>query len=372
MVLKVLSTPPIIGTKSSQKTKEYELAKTSIPKSVKLTFHDTNNNNQLSPKEWLEYTQTDGTRVVMYNPHVTDTPEIVAKRTNVPIETIKANWRFKPDSSKRDPNTFLTLTCNTQSKTTTTPLTLTKPDASQHKEPKPSVTAQKPFADNTTPGHADNFYNALAFKESSWNPSKKNGQHIGWFQMSQGALITTGYMRSNGTYTGKDGIFSKDNFLTNTTVQINAVKEYHKAIAREIKQHDLQNYLGKTIKGIKITESGMIAGAHLVGTGNLKQFLESNGKIVPKDANGTPITQYIRDYGNYNLPEISPLMQRKPDSELPEVHVLQEDESIATIASKYDRSVKYLLKLNGLNEKTAKKLQIGQKITLKTVKKETK
>ena len=310
MTDKIVTLPPALGSQSRTKTAEYAQAKAKLPKNIKITFHDTNNNNQLSPGEYFEYTTTTNERVVCYNPHVSDTPESVAQKTGVPLETIESNWRLK-DKTKRDPNAFLTLTCKSETETvsqTTCTADInkinTQPDSSTQTK-KQTKTAEKPFKDAKN-GIKDeaNFYNALSFKESSWKHNNKNGQYLGWFQLGKMALQDTGYMNKYGRFTGKDGINSENDFLNNKEVQKSAVKEYHKKLEKQIKAYGLEKYLGKTINGIEITESGMIAGAHLVGTKSLKKFLESNGKDIPKDGNDTPITEYIQNYGGYDLPDI--------------------------------------------------------------------
>ena len=72
-----------------------------------------------------------------------------------------------------------------------------------------------------------------------------------------------------------------------------------------IKALRLDKYVGKTIKGIYITESGLIAGAHLLGVGNVKKFLKSNGRKIPRDGYGTPITEYLSRFSGYDISEIT-------------------------------------------------------------------
>ena len=60
-------------------------------------------------------------------------------------------------------------------------------------------------------------------------------------------------------------------------------------------------YEGKTLNSIYITQSGLLAAAHLGGAGNVKDFLESGGLIIFKDGNGTPITKYMKHFSGYKL-----------------------------------------------------------------------
>lgn len=73
---------------------------------------------------------------------------------------------------------------------------------------------------------------------------------------------------------------------------------------------DYKKYLGKTIDGIKITESGLIASAHLVGYRKIKEYLHDvfdknkTNVDIPKDGNDVEFTVYLDKFGNYNLKKI--------------------------------------------------------------------
>ena len=64
---------------------------------------------------------------------------------------------------------------------------------------------------------------------------------------------------------------------------------------------DYKNFIGVSIKGISITKSGMIAASHLGGAGSLKKFLDSKGAINHKDAFGTSISDYLKQFSYYDL-----------------------------------------------------------------------
>ena len=57
-------------------------------------------------------------------------------------------------------------------------------------------------------------------------------------------------------------------------------------------------YYGKIVKGIEITESGCIAGCHLVGSGGLASFLDMPGnyKIDKKQENDTASLMAIKTH----------------------------------------------------------------------------
>jgi hypothetical protein len=105
--------------------------------------------------------------------------------------------------------------------------------------------------------------------------------------------------------------------------QDEAVRVYHKDVWRIICHYQLDQHVGKTYNGIKNTESGLIAGYHLVGLGKtyksgirrpgLKDYLEKKGEIIPtdgKDNKGTPITKYLEMLGGYDVPfKVKPRIQ---------------------------------------------------------------
>ena len=79
-----------------------------------------------------------------------------------------------------------------------------------------------------------------------------------------------------------------------------------------ILRREIERFSGKKINNILITESGIIAAAHLSGPGNVKKFLRNNcnNNLDFKDINGTKISDYIRIFRNYDISKI--LAIRKP------------------------------------------------------------
>ncbi|MFA5297054.1 MAG: peptidoglycan-binding protein LysM [Lutibacter sp.] len=67
-----------------------------------------------------------------------------------------------------------------------------------------------------------------------------------------------------------------------------------------ILRSEIKNKVGKIINGIEITESGILAAAHLAGTGNIKQYLKTNGKYRFKDAFGSSMQHYLKKFGGYD------------------------------------------------------------------------
>jgi len=73
-----------------------------------------------------------------------------------------------------------------------------------------------------------------------------------------------------------------------------------------ILRKDIQRCVGKTINGITISTSGILAAAHLSGAGNVKKFLRSNGALNFSDAYGSSIESYLKKFGGYDVSEIEP------------------------------------------------------------------
>ena len=78
-----------------------------------------------------------------------------------------------------------------------------------------------------------------------------------------------------------------------------------------ILRREIERFRCKKINNILITESGIIAAAHLSGPGNVKKFLRNNcnNNLDFKDINGTKISDYIRIFRNYDISKILAIRQ---------------------------------------------------------------
>ncbi|MDO5692749.1 MAG: peptidoglycan-binding domain-containing protein [Pseudomonadota bacterium] len=175
--------------------------------------------------------------------------------------------------------------------------------------------------------------------------------YLGKYQMGELALIDAGYYKKDGTsrndwkgeWTGKDGIDSKEDFLKSPQAQENAINSYNQKQWSYIRHYDLDKYIGKTLDdGQKITASGLLAGAHLVGVGELKNYLQSNGNTVPKDGNGTKISKYVHDMGDFDITQImSPQQQKHVADQLPTHSASQESVSKVHVNRPHDLGERY-------------------------------
>lgn len=134
------------------------------------------------------------------------------------------------------------------------------------------------------------YVNAIAWRESGKKKYKAYNKYgyKGKYQFGRAAL--------------KDiGIKVKwKEFRNDTALQEYAMYKYL-LLNRDRLSRYIDKYEGKFIRGIRITECGILAGAHLGGAVGVKRFLYSNGRRDGKDANGTKISDYVRDFGGYQV-----------------------------------------------------------------------
>lgn len=101
------------------------------------------------------------------------------------------------------------------------------------------------------------------------------------------------------------GIYNAEQFLYNPELQEKAFManaQRNKYVLRK----DIARFEGKTISGIKITESGILAAAHLAGPGSVKKFLRSYGNDTFSDAFGSSIKSYMKKFSGYDVSNIVP------------------------------------------------------------------
>lgn len=142
------------------------------------------------------------------------------------------------------------------------------------------------------------FKEALAFKESSGDYFTTNTLgYLGKYQFGIGTLQLI-------------GVYDASTFLNSPELQ---ERVFQANIARNkwILRRDIKRFEGKWIKGTKVTESGMLAAAHLAGAGNVKKYLRSYGRYDLKDSYGTNMAKYIRVFSGYDVSEISPKRNAK-------------------------------------------------------------
>lgn len=132
------------------------------------------------------------------------------------------------------------------------------------------------------------FKEKLAFKESQGKYHAVNT--LGYMGKYQFGASTLASLKVHDTLA----------FLKSPKIQ---EKTFYKYLAQNKKllAYEINTYSGKRIKGVEITESGILAAAHLAGVGNVKKFLRSWGRNGIKDAYGTRIEYYLKDFAHYDL-----------------------------------------------------------------------
>lgn len=137
------------------------------------------------------------------------------------------------------------------------------------------------------------FKEALAFKESQGNYFVKNTfGYLGKYQFGIGTLALV-------------GVYDGNLFLNNPELQ---EKAFYVNISRNkwILRKDIKRYVGTYMRGVEVTESGILAAAHLAGPGNVKVYLRSHGRMDLKDGYGTSISNYMKKFSGYDISMVLP------------------------------------------------------------------
>jgi len=138
----------------------------------------------------------------------------------------------------------------------------------------------------------------LAILESSGNWKAVNGDYIGLWQM--GTMSRKDVSKYINGITFDTKLFIKSPFIFNPNKQKAAIVYYIKILDKRMSYY-ITKYNNTYINGVHITKSGILSACHLVGMGNVKKYLDSNGKIIKKDANGKSLENYMIIFENYDF-----------------------------------------------------------------------
>ena len=143
------------------------------------------------------------------------------------------------------------------------------------------------------------FKNFLGFFESGSDYDKINRfGYIGKYQFGKGTLKMY-------------GVTNLVNYKNNPELQ---EKIFLMNVMRNkwILRREISWYSNRYLGGVYVSESGIIAAAHLSGPGNVKKYLRSHcdASLNKKDANGTSISDYMRIFKDYDIEDIP--FERKP------------------------------------------------------------
>ncbi|UGS21776.1 peptidoglycan-binding protein LysM [Flavobacterium cyclinae] len=146
------------------------------------------------------------------------------------------------------------------------------------------------------------FAQKMAYKESRGILHLVNPYgYMGKYQFGRSTLRTV-------------GIYDFQEFLRNAKWQDEAFKALIARNKWELRK-EIPKYTGRVINGVEITESGLIAAAHLGGASSVKKYLRSNGRSGFKDGFGTSLSSYIRKFSNYDISHIKADANAKVDLE---------------------------------------------------------
>ena len=115
---------------------------------------------------------------------------------------------------------------------------------------------------------------------------------FGKYQIRQPGLIDIGYMDRNGNWTGKNGIYSANDFLNSPQKQEQILDEYLKSNYQQLKNKGALAYLGIPMHGLvndfDITNTGLLAASHREGAGAVNNYLNN----LVKNQNGRYYINY--------------------------------------------------------------------------------
>jgi len=175
-----------------------------------------------------------------------------------------------------------------------------------------------------TVGTYSSFLSALGQNESGNNYGFVSSLgYLGRFQFGEEALKTVGFYVGNdgtgaidfiGPWTATAaafGVWDKTTFLQSAAAQDAAAEAWFAEINVNLNALGLHAYDDRWVNGVHVTPSGLLAGAHLVGVWALKAYLESAGQMDTRDGYGTPVSEYVRRFGDFETP-FSPQTPSQP------------------------------------------------------------
>ncbi len=99
------------------------------------------------------------------------------------------------------------------------------------------------------------------------------------------------------------GIYDTARFMSSPALQEKAFVALLSKNKWELRK-EIEKYDGKVVGGVLVTESGILAAAHLGGAGSVKKFFRSNGTRYLRDDFGTSLRSFMKNYGGYDTSAI--------------------------------------------------------------------
>jgi hypothetical protein len=136
-------------------------------------------------------------------------------------------------------------------------------------------------------GKIKRFMKDIAKSESNndYGAVSKRG-HLGRYQFSPKTIKFLGNEVNDSVFLSSP--------KTQDQIMVQYMKYNRKILIKYIEEWD-----GKLFGNEIITESGILAAAHLVGPGGVKKFFNGDRKV--KDGNGVYLSEYLTKYSGYDL-----------------------------------------------------------------------
>jgi len=133
----------------------------------------------------------------------------------------------------------------------------------------------------------DKFLSAIGHRESGnrYGITNKWG-YMGKYQFGRSTLKGLGFK------------VTKEEFLSNPQLQEEAMLSLLLHNKEKLQEY-IDIFDGQTVNGMLITESGILAAAHLGGQGSVKRYFK-HGKVF-RDGYGTKITSYMEKFSGYDI-----------------------------------------------------------------------
>jgi hypothetical protein len=106
------------------------------------------------------------------------------------------------------------------------------------------------------------------------------------------------YQFGKSTLKGLGFDITTDEFINSPYIQEKAMQKLLLHNQKKLRKF-IEQYEGKVLHGVLITESGVLAAAHLAGAGNVKKFFRKGYEF--KDGYGTKMTSYMTQFSGYTL-----------------------------------------------------------------------
>lgn len=135
-------------------------------------------------------------------------------------------------------------------------------------------------------GH-DAFLDAIGHRESGNRYEIVNSYgYMGRYQFGKTTLRGLGFN------------VTTDEFINSPYIQEKAMQKLLLHNRKKLRKF-IEEYEGEVVHGVLITESGVLAAAHLAGAGNVRKFFRKGYEF--KDGYGTKMTSYMTQFNGYKL-----------------------------------------------------------------------